>query len=71
VPRAEPPWHVQCLLGLSAWLATLLLLLFVAFSNLITTEGGALVNFEINGDGNVTAWRVGKTPQVDYVEGCS
>lgn len=35
------------------------------------TEGGALVNFEINGDGNVTAWRVGKTPQVDYVEGCS
>lgn len=35
------------------------------------TEGGALVNFEINGDGNVTAWRVGQTPQVDYVEGCS
>jgi hypothetical protein len=34
-------------------------------------EGGAIVNFEINGDGNVTAWRVGKTPQVDYVEGCS
>lgn len=35
------------------------------------SEGGALINFEINGDGNVTAWRVGKTPQVDYVEGCS
>jgi hypothetical protein len=35
------------------------------------TEGGALINFEIGGDGNVTAWRVGKTPQVDYVEGCS
>ncbi|WP_421567927.1 hypothetical protein [Stenotrophomonas sp. PD6] len=34
-------------------------------------EGGALINFEINGDGNVTAWRVGQTPQVDYVEGCS
>ena len=34
-------------------------------------EGGAIVNFEINGDGTVTAWRVGKTPQVDYVEGCS
>ncbi|MBT2767906.1 hypothetical protein J7J08_09670 [Stenotrophomonas sp. ISL-67] len=34
-------------------------------------EGGALINFEINGDGTVTAWRVGKTPQVDYVEGCS
>ena len=35
------------------------------------TEGGALINFEINGDGNVTAWRVGLPPQVDYVEGCS
>ncbi|MCF7751902.1 hypothetical protein KQ945_14175 [Bacillus subtilis subsp. subtilis] len=34
-------------------------------------EGGALINFEINGDGNVIAWRVGQTPQVDYVEGCS
>ena len=34
-------------------------------------EGGAIVNFEINGDGTVTAWRVGRTPQVDYVEGCS
>ncbi|MCC7634221.1 hypothetical protein [Stenotrophomonas rhizophila] len=35
------------------------------------TDGGALINFEIGGDGNVTAWRVGQTPQVDYVEGCS
>ena len=35
------------------------------------TDGGAVVNFEIDGDGKVTAWRVGKTPQVDYVEGCS
>ncbi|QVQ25399.1 GDYXXLXY domain-containing protein [Achromobacter deleyi] len=43
VPRAEPPWYVQCLLGLSAWLATLLLLVFVAFSGFITSEGGALV----------------------------
>jgi hypothetical protein len=34
-------------------------------------EGGALINFEIDGDGKVTAWRVGQTPQVDYVEGCS
>ena len=34
------------------------------------TEGGALINFEINGDGNVSAWRVGRTPQVDYAEGC-
>jgi len=34
-------------------------------------EGGAVLNFEIDGDGKVTAWRVGQTPQVDYVEGCS
>ncbi|MEG2804070.1 hypothetical protein [Stenotrophomonas sp.] len=34
------------------------------------TEGGALINFEIDGDGLVTQWRVGQTPQVDYVEGC-
>lgn len=34
-------------------------------------DGGAVVNFEIDGDGKVTAWRVGQTPQVDYVEGCS
>lgn len=33
-------------------------------------EGAAVLNFEIDGDGKVTAWRVGKTPQVDYVEGC-
>ena len=30
--QTDPPWYVQCLLGLSAWLATLLLLVFVAFS---------------------------------------
>jgi hypothetical protein len=41
--QADPPWFVQCLLGLSAWLATLLLLVFVAFSGVITTEEGALV----------------------------
>ena len=34
-------------------------------------EGGAILNFEIGGNGTVTAWRVGQTPQVDYVEGCS
>ena len=34
-------------------------------------DGGAVVNFEIDGDGKVTAWRVGQTPQVDDVEGCS
>lgn len=31
---------------------------------------GRLV-FEIGADGKVSAWRVGLTPQVDYVEGCS
>lgn len=31
---------------------------------------GKLV-FEIGADGKVSAWRVGVTPQVDYVEGCS
>ncbi|WP_411852439.1 hypothetical protein ACLB90_08155 [Stenotrophomonas sp. LGBM10] len=34
------------------------------------TEGGALVNFEIDRNGIVTDWRVGLPPQVDYVEGC-
>lgn len=42
-PHAEPPWYVQCLLGLSAWLATLLLLVFVAFSGIVTSDEGALV----------------------------
>lgn len=42
-PHAEPPWYVQCLLGLSAWLGTLLLLVFVAFSGFVTSEEGALV----------------------------
>jgi len=35
------------------------------------SEGGAILNFEIGDDGTVSAWRVGQTPQVDYVEGCS
>ncbi|WP_241049653.1 GDYXXLXY domain-containing protein [Achromobacter xylosoxidans] len=43
VPHTEPPWYVQCILGLSAWLATLLLLVFVAFSGMINSEEGALV----------------------------
>ena len=42
-PHAEPPWYVQCLLGLSAWLATLLLLVFVAFSGIVTSDEGALL----------------------------
>lgn len=33
-------------------------------------EGGAVVDFALGADGRVGAWRVGQTPQVDYVEGC-
>lgn len=33
-------------------------------------EGGAVIDFALGGDGRVGAWRVGQTPQVDYVEGC-
>jgi len=33
-------------------------------------EGGAIINFTLAADGKVEAWRVGQTPQVDYVEGC-
>ncbi|CAM3793902.1 GDYXXLXY domain-containing protein [Bordetella tumulicola] len=39
--RAGPAWYVQGLLGLSAWLATLLLLLFLVISEVITSEDGA------------------------------
>ncbi|WMD19163.1 GDYXXLXY domain-containing protein [Achromobacter seleniivolatilans] len=42
-PQIDPPWYVQCLLGLSAWLATLLLLVFVAFSGIVNSEEAALV----------------------------
>ncbi|WP_251863238.1 GDYXXLXY domain-containing protein [Achromobacter sp. Marseille-Q4962] len=41
-PR-EAPWYEQALLGLSAWLATLLLLLFMFFSDLLDSEQDALV----------------------------
>ena len=34
---------MQCLLGLSAWLATLLLLLFIGLSQIVNTQEGALV----------------------------
>ncbi|MEG0185023.1 MAG: hypothetical protein RR704_16420 [Stenotrophomonas sp.] len=33
-------------------------------------EGGAIVDFALGADGKVAGWRVGKTPQVDYAEGC-
>lgn len=40
---AETPWYVHGLLGLSAWLATWLLLLFVAASGIVASKEGALV----------------------------
>ncbi len=33
-------------------------------------EGQAIMDFTVAADGKVGAWRVGKPPQVDYVEGC-
>jgi len=42
-PQLGPAWYVQGLLGLSAWLATLLLLLFLAVSGLVQTQQGAMV----------------------------
>lgn len=33
-------------------------------------EGGAVIDFALGADGRVGTWRVGKTPQVDYAEGC-
>ncbi|MDH2181952.1 hypothetical protein N5J73_23395, partial [Stenotrophomonas sp. GD03654] len=33
-------------------------------------EGDAVIDFALGADGRVGAWRVGKTPQVDYAEGC-
>lgn len=33
-------------------------------------EGDAVIDFALGADGRVGAWRVGRTPQVDYVEGC-
>ncbi len=33
-------------------------------------EGGAVIDFALGADGRVGAWKVGQTPQVDYVEGC-
>ena len=33
-------------------------------------EGAAIIDFALGADGKVGSWRVGQTPQVDYVEGC-
>lgn len=41
--HAGSPWYIQVLLGLSAWLATLLLLVFLGFSGIVQTPGSALV----------------------------
>lgn len=41
--QANPPWYVQGLLALSAWLATLLLLLFLVASELIDSGRGAKI----------------------------
>lgn len=35
------------------------------------TGGNGVLVFETGADGQVTAWRIGVPPQVDYVEGCS
>ncbi|MBO9354372.1 DUF4401 domain-containing protein [Bordetella petrii] len=42
-PQLGPAWYVQGLLGLSAWLTTLLLLLFLGVSGLVQTQQGAMV----------------------------
>ncbi|WP_427184416.1 GDYXXLXY domain-containing protein [Bordetella bronchialis] len=41
--RTATPWYVQGLLGLSAWIATLLLLLFLVASGIVQTTSAALV----------------------------
>lgn len=33
-------------------------------------EGQGIIDFALDADGKVGAWRVGLPPQVDYVEGC-
>lgn len=37
----------------------------------VADEGGSALVFEVDADGRVAEWRVGRAPQVDYVEGCS
>ncbi|OZI66243.1 GDYXXLXY domain-containing protein [Bordetella genomosp. 11] len=41
--RTATPWYVQGLLGLSAWIATLLLLVFLVASGIVPTASSALV----------------------------
>jgi len=42
-PQLGPAWYVQGLLGLSAWLATLLLLLFLFVSGLVQSQQAGMV----------------------------
>jgi hypothetical protein len=37
----------------------------------VADDGGSALVFEVDADGRVAGWRVGRAPQVDYVEGCS
>lgn len=41
--HAGSPWYIQGLLGLSAWISTLLLLAFLALSGIVMSAEGALV----------------------------
>lgn len=36
----------------------------------VSGDNGAVLLFEVDKSGKVNAWRVGLTPQIDYVEGC-
>lgn len=36
-----------------------------------TDDSSSALVFETGADGKVTRWRVGQSPAVDYVEGCS
>ncbi len=37
----------------------------------VEDAGGTKLVFETGADGKVTSWRVGLSPQIDYVEGCA
>ncbi|ARP93006.1 GDYXXLXY domain-containing protein [Bordetella genomosp. 13] len=60
--RPETPWYIYGLLGLSAWLATLLLLLFLGVSGLIESREGALVVGLVMCAGAVAVLRSARAP---------
>lgn len=37
----------------------------------IADAGASALVFEVDAEGRISEWRVGRAPQVDYVEGCS